>query len=286
LFWYVQKYTSDQTVVQRYLVAKTDREALKGIVLGASLCLPVWTMFMLIGSLLWAFYRLTGEHLPAGVTKADQVFPYFMMTHIPAGLAGLLIASLFGAGMASLSSDLNALSAIGVEDYYRLVKPRSTDRERLRAGKIVVLASGCLAVAVAVRLADTQGTALTLYFTITAIAAGGLAGLFLLAFASKRATRRGAQAGIVANLIFTVWATVSANGGKLVNLGRFNFPLHDYVIGAIGHVVLFAVGYAFSLVFVGTGASHPELTLWGWLERRSRKETVPNPRPVVGGRLR
>ena len=70
LFFYLQKYTADQTVVQRYLAAKTDRAALRGIGMGAMLCLPVWTAFMFIGSLLWAFYRLTGEHLPATITQA------------------------------------------------------------------------------------------------------------------------------------------------------------------------------------------------------------------------
>jgi SSS family solute:Na+ symporter len=45
--------------------------------MGASLCLPVWTAFMLIGSLLWAFYRLSGQSLPAAITRADQVFPYY-----------------------------------------------------------------------------------------------------------------------------------------------------------------------------------------------------------------
>jgi SSS family solute:Na+ symporter len=267
-FWYLQKYTADQTVVQRYLVAKSDREALRGIALGAALCVPIWASFMLIGSLLWAFYRLTGEHLPAQISKADQVFPYFMMTHIPSGLAGMLIASLFGAGMASLSSDLNALAVIGVEDYYRLIKPRSNDRQRLRMGKIVVLISGLLAVAVALRLSHSQGSALSLYYTITAIVAGGLAGLFLLAFFCLRANKLGAQVGIVANLIFTSWATLSANNGKLLDLGRFNFPMHDYVIGAIGHLVLLAVGYGVSICFIHSSESRRDLTYWGWMDKK------------------
>ena len=51
LFFYLQKYTADQTVVQRYLAAKNDRSALRGMAMGASLCLPIWTAFMFIGSL-------------------------------------------------------------------------------------------------------------------------------------------------------------------------------------------------------------------------------------------
>src|SRR5262249_9716453 len=64
-FWYLQKYAADQTLVQRYLVAKSDREALKGTALGAALCVPTWTAFMLIGTLLWAYYQLSNDALPA-----------------------------------------------------------------------------------------------------------------------------------------------------------------------------------------------------------------------------
>jgi SSS family solute:Na+ symporter len=100
-FFYLQKFTADQTVVQRSLVARSDRAALRGIALGSILCIPVWTLFMLIGTLCWGFYRSTGEKLPAFVTKADQVFPYFVTTHVAPGLAGFFLAALFGAAMAT-----------------------------------------------------------------------------------------------------------------------------------------------------------------------------------------
>src|SRR5579875_2397771 len=152
-FFYLQKYTADQTVVQRYLIAKSDRSALRGIALGAGLCLPVWAAFMLIGSLLWSFYRLTGEHLPKTITKADQVFPHFLVTHVPSGLAGLFVAALLGSAMAMLASDMNCLSVIAVEYFYHVVRPRSKDKERLRVGKVVVALSGVAAAGVALRLA-------------------------------------------------------------------------------------------------------------------------------------
>jgi SSS family solute:Na+ symporter len=268
-FFYMQKYTADQTVVQRYLIAKTDRSALRGMFMGASLCLPVWTSFMLIGSLLWSFYRLTGEVIPKNLTRPDQVFPHFLITHIPSGLAGLFVAALLGSAMAMLASDMNCLSTIGVEDFYFMARPQSTDRERLRMGRLIVICSGVAAGGVALRLAHSQGGALSLYYTITAIVAGGLAGLFLLAFLIRKANRVGAIAGIVANLLFTIWATLSL-GGKTVNLGRLNFPWHDYMIGAIGHVVLFVVGVTFSFLFPHSKPIAEELTLGGWRERRLR----------------
>jgi solute:Na+ symporter, SSS family len=266
-FFYLQKYTADQTVVQRYLIARSDRSALRGITMGAMLCLPVWTAFMFIGSLLWSFYRVTGEKLPSTIQKADQVFPHFLTTHIPQGLAGLFIAALLGSAMAMLASDMNCLATIGVEDFYGLAYPRSTDRQRLKVGKIIVVFSGIAAAAIAIRLAHSQGTALSLYYTITAIVAGGLAGLFLLAFLFPHATRRGAIAGIVANLLFTAWATLTLKG-NLLNLGRFNFPWHEYMIGAIGHVILLITGVLFSIALPDIAPSAPQLSLRGWLSAR------------------
>jgi SSS family solute:Na+ symporter len=270
-FFYLQKYTADQTVVQRYLIARSDRSAIRGIALGAGLCLPVWAAFMLIGSLLWSFYRLTGETIPKSITKADGIFPHFLVTHIPSGLAGLFVAALLGSAMSMLASDMNCLSVIAVEDFYRFARPRSTDREQLRAGRIVVAGSGVAAAAVALRLAHTQGSALSLYYTITAVVAGGLAGLFLLAFLMPRATREGAITGLIVSLIFTAWATFT-EGGKILNLGHWNFTWHDYMIGAIGHVILLVVGIAASLLLPGSPIAS-ELTWQGW--RRQTQQQVP-----------
>jgi SSS family solute:Na+ symporter len=270
IFYYIQKYTGDQCIVQRYLVAKSDREALRGVMLGATLCLPVWTLFMLIGSLCWSFYRTAGEHLPAHVAKADQVFPYFITTHIPPGLAGLFLAALFGAAMANLSSDLNSIAAVGVEDYYRIARPDSSDRQRLWVAKAIVAFFGMLCIVFATALAHTQGTALSLYYTISAIVGGGLAGLFLLGFLFERAGKAAANIGIAASLIFTTWATLTLNGGKIWNLGRFNFPMHDYMIGVFSHLALLVVGALAALALPNRDPDARRLTFWEW-RRRVRK---------------
>ena len=270
LFFYLQKYTADQTVVQRYLAAKTDRSALRGIALGASLCLPVWTAFMFIGSLLWAFYRLTGLALPAAVTRPDQVFPHYMVTQMPIGVGGLFLAALFGAAMSMLASDLNCLGLILVEDFYSHFFPRHTDAQRLRFGKLSIILCGALAIGVALRLSSTQGAALALYYTATAIVAGGLAGLFLLAFLSRRAARAAAVAGIFANLIFTAYATLTLDGGKIFNFHRYNYPWHEYTIGAIGNLLLLAVGLLTAILFPARSTAHSRLTLWDWLAARKQ----------------
>jgi SSS family solute:Na+ symporter len=279
LFFYLQKYTSDQTVVQRYLAAKTDRAALRGIGMGAALCLPVWTAFMLIGSLLWAFYRVTGEKLPSATTKPDQVFPHFMVTHMPPGVAGLFLAALFGAAMSMLASDLNCLGVIVVEDFYGVASPRSTDQQRLRVGKAAVIVCGVLAMLVALKLSSSQGSALALYYLITAVVAGGLAGLFLLAFLVRRAGRTAAVLGIVVNLAFTTWATLTMNGGHNWNLHGWNlriwnYPWHEYTIGAVGNTLMFVVGWMASLLVPADTVAG--LTLWDWLSMRRKSAQEQN----------
>src|SRR5262249_37224404 len=131
-FYAIQKYGTDQTVVQRYLTAKTDKSAMKASLLGISLTVPIWTMFMFIGTALFVFYKQQG--LPPDI-KAEGVFPYFMMTQLPTGVIGFIVAALVSAAICSLSADLNSLAAVGVEDYYKKMKPGRPDKEYLFAGK-------------------------------------------------------------------------------------------------------------------------------------------------------
>jgi SSS family solute:Na+ symporter len=274
-FWYLQKYTADQTVVQRYLVAKTDRAALRGVALGALLCVPVWTLFMLVGTCTWAFYRLTGETLPVHI-KADQVFPYFLTMHLPIGIAGLFMASLMGAAMSGLASDLNALALVGVEDIYRSMRPQATDEMRLRGGKWIVAIAGVLCIVIGIILAHAPGGALLKWFSLSAIFSGGLAGLFLLAFFSTRANRQGIYIGILATILFTAWATATSGEKKFLDL-PVNYPWHDLTIGTAGHVVLLIFGYLGSLFFPPEPGALSEMTFWKWVHTRKTLNSEPAP---------
>jgi SSS family solute:Na+ symporter len=277
-FWYLQKYAADQTLVQRYLVAKSDRDALKGVALGAFLCVPAWTAFMLVGTLLWAYYKLSGDIFPAqlldgnGKVIADRVFPFFLTTKIPAGLAGIFMAALMSAAMSTMSSDLNCLSAVGVEDYYRKLRPNSTDKQRLFVGKIIVAVCGVIAVGVGVFIAHKGEGALKLYYAATAIVSAGLAGMFLLAFLSRRANRQGLWIGIICALAFTAWAvltsTKGADGKVLLDLGLFNYTWPSVMLGVIAHVIVLVVGWLASFLFPPDSNLKSEWTLWGWLAKR------------------
>ncbi|MBN1507091.1 MAG: sodium:solute symporter [Sedimentisphaerales bacterium] len=277
VFYAIQKYGTDQTIVQRFLAAKSDKSAIRAALMGTLLCVPVWTLFILIGTLLWVYYQQTAAQLPADVT-GDKVFPYFIMSQLPAGVTGLILAALISAAMSSLDSDLNCLAAVGVEDYYRRFKPAATDRQCLTLGKIIVTVSGLCAIGIACLYVHFGGQAvLGTIFALYAIFSGGIAGIFALAFFTVRANRKGLTVGIVACVLFTAYALLTSTrfdlGGpekqRILDLGRLNFTHHKYMLGVYSHLVLFVVGYLASFLF-RPDKDTKDLTLYGWLATRTQ----------------
>lgn len=274
VFYAIQKYGTDQTIVQRYLTAKSDKGGIRAALIGVLLSVPVWALFMFIGTALFAYYKLTADPLPADI-RADAVFPYFIMTKIPVGVTGLILAALLAAAISSLDSDLNCLAAVGVEDYYVRFRPQSSDKQRLIMGKLFVALSGLAALIVATIYvkAGSEGV-LGIVFTLYSIFSGGLAGMFLLGIFSKRANKQGLYIGIAATVVFTAYALLTSTpmglGGEsklLLDLGRYNFTHHKYMIGVYSHLVLFIVGY-FASFFFKTPDVPTNLTVYGWLEKR------------------
>ena len=265
-FYALQKYGTDQTIVQRYLAAKSDKDAKHAAFIGVFASVSVWTLFMLIGSLLYVFYHTGTATLPKGIT-ADKVFPYFISTQLPVGVVGLVLSALVAAALASLQSDLNCLSAIGVEDYYQRFKPTCTDKQRLRMGRILVFAAGCIMMTVAYLFVQWQGEGvLGIVFGLYAIFSAGIVGIFLLGILSRRANKQGLYAGIAACVLFTAYAVLTTTkiGDHLIlDLGKFNFHQHKYMLGVYSHLIVFGVGYVASLFFKSEPADI-HLTIYGY----------------------
>jgi SSS family solute:Na+ symporter len=258
VFYAIQKYGTDQTIVQRYLAAKNDKAAKKAAYIGVFMSVPVWTLFMFIGTGLFAYYQISGSPLPEGI-KADAVFPYFMATELPVGVLGLILAALIAAAISSLDSDMNCLAAIGVEDYYVRFKPKSIDKQRLRLARVLVVLSGAAAIGVALIYAHWGGEGvLGVVFELYAIFSAGIVGLFLLGLLSRRANKQGLYVGIAAAVLFTAYAMLTSTkfdfgdgqGSRvLLDLGDWNFRHHKYMLGVYSHIVLFVVGYFASFFF-------------------------------------
>lgn len=278
LFYAVQKYGTDQTIVQRYLAAKDDRSAKKAAYIGVLTSVPVWTLFMFIGTGLFVFYRTTGNPLPEGI-QADAVFPFFIGTQLPVGITGLIVAALAAAAISSLDSDMNCLAAIAVQDYYVRFKPQSSDRQRMILGRSVVVLSGVASAGIAMLYAAWGGEGvLGTVFGLYAIFSAGIVGLFLLGLLSRRANWQGLYIGIAASVLFTAYAVLTSTrfdfgGGSkelLLDLGRWNFTQHKYMLGVYSHLIVFFVGYTASYFFK-TPLADKSLTIHGYLEQKKKK---------------
>ncbi|MEQ8241087.1 MAG: sodium:solute symporter [Cyclobacteriaceae bacterium] len=274
VFYAIQKYGTDQTIVQRYLTSKSDKEAIKASIFGVVMSVPVWALFMFIGTALFGYYRLNGVALPEGI-KADAVFPHFIMTELPMGVIGLVLAGLLAAAISSLDSDLNCLSAIFMEDYYMRFRPNTEPKKQLMMSKIVVVVAGIAAILIAHYYVSVGGKGiLSTVFKLYAIFSGGIAGLFLLGVFTSRTNRQGAYTGILASVIFTAYAVVTSSpfpftdGDRLlVDLGEWNFTHHKYMLGVYSHITLFVVGY-FSSFFFNQPATFKGLTYREWVNEK------------------
>jgi SSS family solute:Na+ symporter len=252
-FYAIQKYGTDQTVVQRYLTAKTDKSAIRASFMGILLTVPIWTMFMFIGTALFVFYKQQG--LPQGM-QAEGVFPYFIMTRLPTGVVGFIVAALISAAICSLSADLNSLAAVGVEDYYKKAKPNRTDKQYLFASKTFVVISGLISIIIgALYLSTGNEGVLGVVFTLYAVFSGGIVGIFLLGLFSARANRQGVNIGIIACILFTAYALLTStpvglkNPKLLLDFGNFNFTHHKLMLGVYSHLVVIVVGFIASLFY-------------------------------------
>lgn len=254
MFYAIQKYGTDQTVVQRYLTAKTDKAAIRASLLGILLTVPVWTLFMFIGTSLFVYYR---QHPLPGTVNANGVFPYFIITQLPTGVVGFILSAMISAAICSLSADLNSLAAVGVEDYYKKLRPNQPDKVYLKGGRVMVVVSGLLSMGIGMLYTSigNEGV-LGVVFTLYAIFSGGIVGIFLLGLLSARANRQGINIAIVVCVIFTAYAFLTstpvgtgADKSLILDLGKYNFTHHKLMLGVYSHVVVIVVGYVASLFF-------------------------------------
>lgn len=280
-FYAVQKYGTDQTVVQRYLTAKTDKSAIRASLMGILLTVPVWMIFMFIGTALFVFYQQ--QPLPEGM-RAEAVFPYFIKTRLPIGVVGLVLSAMISAAICSLSADLNSLAAVGVEDYYKKARKQRSDKHYLKASRWIVVFSGVLTILIGIFYvnAGDEGV-LGIVFTLYAIFSGGIVGVFLLGLFSARANSQGVTIAILTCILFTAYALLTSTeiglGEQkklLLDLGDYNFTHHKLMLGVYSHIIVIIVGYVASLFFPKPQVDK-NLLYSGWLEgrRMERKNTFP-----------
>ena len=259
---WTRRYATDQHIVQRYLVAKSDEAASRAAFVSALLCVPVFVVFMFAGACLAGFFSLANVPPPA---VPDSAMPYFLANFMPVGLLGLVIAAVLAAAMSTVSADLSSVGTVLTTDYFLHFKPDASDRARLLCGRLMIAGGGALTVVAAWLLLPEKGSAplMERVVLIASILSGGTLGLFCLGFLTTTATRQGCYVGMACCLAYTAWAILTRGPKPVVDLG-LNFPLNPILIGVGGHLVLFGTGWIASKVLGGHRPEDVErLTIYG-----------------------
>ncbi len=229
-------YTSDQTVIQRYLTTRDEGEARRSIMLNGVMSVFVSVAFFAIGAGLYTFFKTHPAAMDITMMKNDTIFPFFMMSQLPQGLAGLLIAAIFAATMSTISSNINSVATAFSVDFYRRFRPQSTEREVLHCARTTCIVSGLLGMGIAILMATWNILSLLDFFQeILGLLSSGLGGLFLMGIFFPRIGGRAALLGFVSGVLAVFAVKYSTDASFLL-------------YGAIGMCVSVCVGWSLSFV--------------------------------------
>ncbi|HET6142140.1 MAG TPA: sodium:solute symporter [Candidatus Acidoferrales bacterium] len=197
-FFTMASHGTDQTIVQRLLAAKSERESKLALLASGVIILAQFALFLVLGVMLYAWH---GAPAIVGGRSYDSIFPDFIVTAMPPGARGLILAAILAVAMSNASGSLNSLAASSVVDFQHLrgLEKLEEDPARLlRRSRWMTLAWGIVLAALGT---IRWGPLLEAGLTIAAITLGILLGLFLLAFLFPRATATGALAGMFVGFI-------------------------------------------------------------------------------------
>lgn len=246
LFINLQNYGIDQNFVQRYMTTSSEKNAKSSALFGALLYLPVSLIFFYIGTALFSYYTAQPHLLPPELKDAsagDKVFPHFIVNGLPTGLTGLLIASIFAAGMSTVSTSINSTATIILTDYYqRYFNKQATEKSSMKVLYIASVIFGALGIIISLALVGVESV-LDAWWSLASIFSGGMLGLFLLAYLSRKVQNIDAVIGVIIGVLLIVWMSLSPlyfNEGKLL---AFRSPFHSNLTIVFGTLVIFLVGF-------------------------------------------
>lgn len=243
MFTNLNNFAIDQSYTQRYCAAPSLNEARKSAFWGSLLTLPVNFILFLIGTCLFAFYTVNSDVLPADI-KSDYVFPYFIIHELPVGLVGLLIASIFCAGMSTVATSVTSSGTIIMTDFYSYLRPNATDESKVRVLRVASVTVGVLGILVAMAFMLFEN-ALDAWWALSSICSGGVLGMFLLAYLCPKARKPHVIVAVtigVASLILIALQTVLT---EYLGISKF---VHVNLSIVISTLLIFLVGFVLTHV--------------------------------------
>ena len=233
-FFTLASHGTDQLIVQRLLAARSQKQSSTALIASGVAVLGQFALFLLVGAMLWTFYRLPS----ASFGKPDRIYPTFIVSEMPHGISGLLIAAILAAAMSNLSAALNSLASSTVMDFYVRLRPAEDERQRMRLSRRATVAWAIVLSALAVVALHKAGHVVEVGLQIASVAYGALLGAFLLGVLTQRANQRGAMLGMVCGFAVELYLWTLTQ-----------VPWTWWVM--IGTGVTFAVGWVGSVALAG-----------------------------------
>jgi solute:Na+ symporter, SSS family len=196
-FFTVASHGTDQLIVQRLLAARNQKQSATALISSGVAVLFQFALFLLLGVMLWVYYRVPSSNF----LRPDRIYPTFIVTRMPHGISGLLIAAILAAAMSNLSAALNALSSSSIVDFYLRFRPQTDDRTRIRLSRLSTLIWALLLFALAVLSLHKVGRVVEVGLQIASVAYGALLGVFLLGVLTRKANERGAMVGMLCGFV-------------------------------------------------------------------------------------
>ncbi|MCH8121453.1 MAG: sodium/solute symporter [Planctomycetes bacterium] len=237
---------ADQNYVQKYCSVSTEREAKRSIWIAMLIYIPLTAVFLYIGTTLFAFYSQGDELVRAGITRGDQVFPYYIATQVPSGLKGLIIAAIVAAAMSTVDSALNCSATVLLLDFHkRYFNPNIGERASMVFLRLGTVVWGLLGTGAALLMIRAKSI-LDVWWQISGIFGGALLGLFLLAFMRIRLRLWQGLVSIGVSIAVISWGTFARDLPASWQWAQCN--LDRIIVGATGTAALMVVACLFGLM--------------------------------------
>ncbi len=216
-FLYASYYGTDQTQSQRLLSSK-GMPTIKKLLLANGLfrfplTLTYCVMGLVLGTLLLqdlGFQDMMEATYQANIgslegKKADLMVPVFIINYLPNGVIGILIVAIMSAAMSSLSSTVNSLSAVSMEDFVKRFKPKMSDAKYVMNSRLISLFWGLVCLGLAFFAGNIEGTVIEVINKISSVFYGPILAAFILAILTKKTHALGANIGIVVGVLFNMY---------------------------------------------------------------------------------
>ena len=240
-------YTTDQSVIQRYLTTPNQKQAGRAIWANGILAVVAGILFLTVGTALFVFYKANPTRLGT-IEATDQIFAIFIWREMPAGLSGLVIAGVFAAAMSSLDSSIHSISTAVTTDFVQRFKPTLKPETYLALARGLTVMFGVIGTATAMLMAAAQVEYLwDLFLGIMGLFGGTLAGLFMLAILTRKVHTLHAWLGAVASISALLYVKLATE-------------LNGLLYGVIGVATCFLAGFLSSRILPVNVRSAPDLS--------------------------